>query len=222
VQASFLSGHRLVLSPVGIALRFGARSHRHCLNALPQEAIGIRHHKSSLILGVGLQIQNAACKHVGRDDVKHTLVLVDSFALQTQQWQPLLPQRFAVFAVGHVHLCITIVVALNEPFKSEIDQCRMVDDKLARLDSVTIFRGASAIAKAKQAQKGQSNKANRGVGICILHVNPQQTESPHCRYNLKRIVPLKRFVIKRLESSLLGYCFPEFDVEAGFTVYMSQ
>ncbi len=156
-------------SPAGIGLRFGARPYRHGLGygltVLPNEAVRIRHHKASIIFRIGLQIQNAACKHIGRNHVKHTLVLVDSFALKTQQWQPLLPLGFAVFAVGHLHLCVTIVVAFDEPFKSEVDQSGMVDDKLPRLDFVPIARSAGA------AQKEESNKANRRSRISILHVN---------------------------------------------------
>src|SRR5260370_14747968 len=75
-------------APTSVRLRFGPRPHGHGLShgltVLPQKAIRIRHDKSSFIRRIGLQIENAARKHVWRDDVKDALVLVDSLALQTQ------------------------------------------------------------------------------------------------------------------------------------------
>ena len=144
-------------APAGIGLRLGAGPHghglRHGLAVLPKEAVRIGHHKPGFIRRIRFQIQNAARKHVGRDDVKHTLVLVDPFALQTQQWQPLLPLRLALFAVRHIYLRVAIVVALNEPFKAKVDQRGMVDDELTRLDFVPILRRAGAAQKEHRKDK---------------------------------------------------------------------
>jgi hypothetical protein len=96
-----------------------------------------------------------------RDDVKHTLVLVDPFALQTEEWQSLLPLRLALFAVRHLYLRIAIVVALNEPFKAKIDQRRVIDDELTRFDFVSIFRSAGTIAKTEQEKRKEGSKGNR-------------------------------------------------------------
>ena len=46
----------------------------------------------------------------------------------------MLPNRLAVFAVRHVDAGIAVVVPLNHPFETQVDQRRMVDDELARLD----------------------------------------------------------------------------------------
>jgi len=55
-----------------------------------------------------------------------------------------------LLAVGHVHLRIATVTALNEPFKAEVDQGGMVDNELAGYYLVGIVRGGAS-AGAKQA-----------------------------------------------------------------------
>ena len=138
-------------------LRFGARSHRHGLGrgvaALPADAVRVRHHEPGFILRIGFQVQNASREHVRRDDVEHTLVLIDSFALEAQERQPGLPLGLAPLAVRNLHLRIAVVVAFNQPFKAEVDQRGMVDDELAGRDFVPIVRSAGPVANAEQAQK---------------------------------------------------------------------
>jgi hypothetical protein len=46
-------------------------------------------------------------------------------------------------------LRIAIVVALDEPLKTKVDQRGMVDDQLTRLDFVPNFRSGGAIAKTE-------------------------------------------------------------------------
>ena len=80
-------------SPADVGLRFGARPYCHGLQdgfaALANDAIWIRHDKPRFVGRIRVEIQNAARKHVGRDDVEHTLGLIDPLTLQPQEWQPL-------------------------------------------------------------------------------------------------------------------------------------
>ena len=82
-------------------------------------------------------------------EATYSLILVDSFTLQTQKRQPLLPLAFTLLSIRHLDLRIAIIVSLNVPFKAKVNQRGMVDDKLARLDCVLISRSPSDIVKTK-------------------------------------------------------------------------
>ena len=51
---------------VGCGLGFGACAHRDCLDTRAGYAVGILQREARFVLGAGLQIENAAGKHVGR------------------------------------------------------------------------------------------------------------------------------------------------------------
>ena len=114
------------------------------------EAIGIGQDKASLIRSVRLQIQDAAGKHVGRDHVEDALRLVDLLALQPEKRQPLPPCTLTRLAIGNLDRCVAIRVALNHPFKPEIDQRRWIDNE---------FAGSGPVLGGKRADREEKADA---------------------------------------------------------------
>ena len=79
-------------------------------------AVSLQASESGFIGGIGLQIENATGKHIGRDDVKNALALVDLFSLQAEKGQAVFPLGLSFPAVRHVDLGGAIVIAFDQPF----------------------------------------------------------------------------------------------------------
>jgi hypothetical protein len=79
----------------------------------------------------------AAGKHVRHDDVDARFA-VDPFPVQAQQRQTRPPVAGALLPKRDGHAGVAILVALYQPFETEIDQCRRLDEELARNDGVRI------------------------------------------------------------------------------------
>src|SRR5258706_2570351 len=84
--------------------------------------------------------------------------MVDSLALQTQQRQSPFALGVALLPVRHVNLRIAIVVSLNHPFETQIDQGWMVDDQLTWLDLHFSGDGRRAVAQATNGQRDRNSE----------------------------------------------------------------
>ena len=119
-------------------LRLLARAHGDGFFRVALHAIGIGKNEAAFVFGVGLQIEDAAGKHVGRDVI---VVVVRSFArsaagdgfvLQTQKRKRLAPLLLAFLAKRDVHARVAIVVAGDAPLESERNKRWRLDDEFVR------------------------------------------------------------------------------------------
>src|SRR5262249_28279260 len=83
-------------------------------------AVWIGEHKSRFVRRVGLEIENAAGKHVRRDDIELKAV-VDVLALQPEERKRIHPSTFPNLAIGDGDGRVSIVIAVDEPLETEID-----------------------------------------------------------------------------------------------------
>src|SRR5205823_5727355 len=85
--------------------------------------------------------------------------------------KPALPLGIALFPIGDLHRRIAVVIPLDEPFESQIDERRRIDDELARLDAVA-FRGSrnSARARVRAPHGNDDTRRNSQRGGLHPHV----------------------------------------------------
>src|SRR4030095_460162 len=77
-----------------VRLGVGSGADRHHTASFAANSIGVRHHKMGFVCRVWLEIQNAACKHIGSNDI-HLRGLINTPALQTQHRRGGLPRGLA-------------------------------------------------------------------------------------------------------------------------------
>ena len=160
--------HAPVSGRLGLAASLHRDSLRHALLRLSGNAVWIGQHQLRFVQRLRFQIENAAREHVRGDHIEHAIGLKDALALQPQQRKRLSPLPLALLAIRHVDARSAIVIALNQPLKTKIDQRRMVHDELARRDLDDHVRRNRAIAKSKQReQKQQAEKPSNFHGSTI-------------------------------------------------------
>ncbi len=101
-------------------LGLGTCANRDDVLGLALDAIGIAQHEAALVVGPGFEIEDAACEHVGGDELKR--VFVDALVIQAQQRKSWLPGLVAFFAIRDRDRGIVVVVPVDLPFKSERDK----------------------------------------------------------------------------------------------------
>ena len=119
----------------GIRLRLWPGAHRHDSAPFALHAIWIGHRQPDFIRRARLEIEHAAGKHVGRNQIDARLG-VDPFALQTEERQRRAPCLTALLAEGHINRGVPIRIALDEPLEPQIDQRGRLDDQFAGNDRV--------------------------------------------------------------------------------------
>ena len=137
--------------------RLRARADGHDLRRVRRravDAVGIRHHEARLVGGAGFEIEDAAGKHVRRDEVED-VALEDLLAVQPRQRHRLVPGGLALLAVRDLDAGIAIGVAVDVPLEPEVDQRRMLDDELARRDFRVSLRGHRTVRKAREEESGR-------------------------------------------------------------------
>ena len=101
----------------GGRLRLLARARDHGLLRFAFDAVGIGKNEMAFVFGAGLEIEQAAREHVGRDEA---VVMLAAFArraaehllvLQTEKREALPPLLLAFLAIGDVDARVAIVVA---------------------------------------------------------------------------------------------------------------
>jgi hypothetical protein len=94
------------------------------------DAVGIGHDEARLVGGTRLQIQDAAGKHVRRDEIEH-VALEHLFAMESRQRHAFVPRSLALLPERHVHAGVSVRVAIDVPLEAEVDERRMLDHQLA-------------------------------------------------------------------------------------------
>ena len=95
------------------------------------DAVGIGHDEARLVRGARLQIQDAAGKHVRRDEIEH-VPLEHLFAVEPRQRHRLAPGGLALLPERDVHARVPIGVAVDVPLEAEVDERRMFDHEFAQ------------------------------------------------------------------------------------------
>src|SRR6185295_8696452 len=80
---------------------------------------------------VRLQIQDAAGKHVRRDQVED-VALEYLLAVETDQRHGRSPGGLTLLAVRDLDARVPVRIAVDAPFEPEVDEGRVLDDELAR------------------------------------------------------------------------------------------
>ena len=130
-----------------VGLGLGSGADRDHAAAFAANSIGIGHHELCFVCRVRFEIQDAAGKHVGSNDIDLRR-LIDAFALQPQHRQSRLPGGLALLPVRHGYCRIAIFVALNEPLETEIDEGRRIDQEFCRRNAVRVLCGWPATTGA--------------------------------------------------------------------------
>ena len=125
-------------------------------------AVRISQHELRLVARAGLEIQDAAGKHVRHGDVDLPPGL-DALSIEPQQRQPRSPRRLAGLPIRHVNSRRVVGVALDQPLKPEIDQRRRVDDKFPWRDPVRPLRRLRAERRHPNRDPDDSRKISEGV-----------------------------------------------------------
>ena len=100
---------------IGLWFRSGANCND--ASAFTANSIGIRHDELCLVRRIRIEIQDAACKHVGSNDI-HLGRLINPFTFQTEKGQCRFPRRLAFLPVRYGYRRVAILIALNEPLES--------------------------------------------------------------------------------------------------------
>ena len=146
--------------------RLWPRPHGHRLRGFADHAVGIRRDEPGLVGSAGLEVENAAGKHVRGDDV-HLLPLNDTLAVQTQQREARLPLSVTLLAIRHRDRAVPIVIAVDKPFESEIDQRRRIGDELTNGQPV----GAGAFLRPQRGRlrANTENTRQEQKRMCCFH-----------------------------------------------------
>ena len=151
-------------------LRLGARAHRDDrARVLPLDAVGIGQHEARFVLGAGLEIEDAAGKHVRRHVLER--VLVDALVADAQQRQAL-PSRSARRSCGRT--TATVALRLSSPSmrhsKPSEMQRRRFGDELA---GSGLIRGVKWRREQQHAHspqpKAESPGSERRTRKCPFH-----------------------------------------------------
>ena len=113
--------------PARRRFRFAARAHRDTRLGSAADAVGIRHDEPALVLGGGLQIEDASRKSVGRHVVQR--VLVEPLVPDAQEGRSSFPGLLALPAVEHRDGGVAVVIAIDLPLESERDERRRFSDE---------------------------------------------------------------------------------------------
>ena len=145
----------------GGGLRFAAGANGHGLFRLSFDAVRIGENEMAFVIDAGIEIKNAAGKHVRRDIAvimpaafaRHSAE--DLFVLEAEKREAISPLGLAFLAISDVDACVAIVVSGDFPGETERDQGRRVDDE---------FAGNSVgLRKAEEwKQQGEDQKVTHG------------------------------------------------------------
>jgi hypothetical protein len=80
--------------------------------------VGIEHLKANFVISVGLQVDDASCKHV-RTDYIEADILQCALALKPEKRHSRVECPFADLAVLDLHVRIPIFVSFDAPFEAE-------------------------------------------------------------------------------------------------------
>ena len=100
-----------------------------------KHAVGIAQDEETLVLGIRLQIDDAAGEHVRADHVEAD-VLQGPLPLQAEEVHPLLPLRSALLSVEDLDAGGPVVVAVDAPLESEVVQRGGLDEEIDRPHAV--------------------------------------------------------------------------------------
>ena len=160
--------------PAGLrSLRLGARAHACGLARLSGDAIGIGQDEAALVLGVRLQVENAAREPV-RDDVLEVFAAPKHlFPADAHERQRRPPGRLPGGAEGHRHRRVPVRVPANRPFESEVEERRVLDDEAAGVGAV--LRGRRRAGEHEASQEAgrlhprvRSRARSRGPAVLEL------------------------------------------------------
>ena len=121
----------------GGRLRFGAGANADGLFGLSFYAIGIGQNEVAFVVDAGIQIENAAGKHVRCDKAIEVLSAIPRRAaehllvIQAEHRKSFAPLLLAFLAIGDVDPGVAIIVACDVRREAERDQSGRIDDKLA-------------------------------------------------------------------------------------------
>ena len=152
-------------------LRLRPGADRHGLRRVRRrsvDAVRIRHHEARFVGGVWLQVEDAAGKHVGQDQVEDVR-LGDALALQAHERHPVLPGCLARLAIRHRHRRIAVGIAFDQPFEAEVDERRGIDDELSGRDpGAGGRRRRRGLPKSADAHE-EDDHATDGESRCAAH-----------------------------------------------------
>ena len=122
---------------------FGPSGHRDALLRRARHAVRILERELALVAGGGFEIQDAAREAFG-DGVSHALAsAIDLFAADAQQRQRRTPGCRACLAKADLHCGVPVCIALDGPFKAQVQQRRVFDMETARTGGVLGGQSAS-------------------------------------------------------------------------------
>ena len=152
-----------------IGLGFRPRAHGDDLLVHAGNAIGVEDVREDLVLGIGLEVDDAAGEHVGADDVE-AHVAQHPLGVKAQPRQARVPCLRSLLAIEDRHRRIVIVIAGDAPLEPEVDQRRRLDVQLADNRAVGCVRVGSA--KQTEIPQDQGNCQIPNLHNDILRLNP--------------------------------------------------
>src|SRR5205823_4119591 len=111
----------------GSRLGFRTRVDRYDVFGSTGYAIGIGENQAALVVGAGLQIEDAAGEHVGHNVLQR--VFIDALVIHAEHGQAFLPGGFAFLAIEDRGGSIVVVIAIDVPFETERNERGTFDDE---------------------------------------------------------------------------------------------
>ena len=100
------------------------------MNRFAAHAVRISHLKARFVLGVRLQVQNAAGEHLGRGVIEAEILAEHLFAPETEKRHPLFPVILSGFPIADFDDSIAVVIARDLPLEAQADQSRTLHHEL--------------------------------------------------------------------------------------------
>ena len=139
----------------GIRHRLAAGSGFDGAHGFARNTVGIAEFEANLVIRAGLEVEEAAREHVRRGVVER-LPEHGPLAVEPEQRQTVAPVRLAPLPVHDGDFGVAVIVAFDVPLEAEGDQCRRLDDELARPHRVPPLGGG--IRRGQYEERGAKRR----------------------------------------------------------------